>query len=106
MAVPTVTIEAQIDRIYCPFTGNPVHGVDGVIPMDSLLFVYYGDSAEYAYVADAPVSLLKKAGIEVSTGEIGMEPGEVAENLDLTSCFVLNLDGGWNGVNSYCFCVP
>ena len=106
MAVPTVTIEAQVDQVYCPFTGKPVHGDDGVSPMDSLLFVYYGDAAEYAYVSEALVLLLEQAGTEASTDEIGLEPGEVAGKLDLKSCFVLNVDGGWNGVNSYCFRLP
>ncbi len=95
MPIPVVRIEAQTDQLYCPLTGEPVYGNEGVRALPSLLFVYHGNAAEYAHVSES-------LGIDVSS----LSPEQVAERLDLKACFVLEIDTGWNGVNSYCFCVP
>jgi hypothetical protein len=99
MTTPIVHIEAQLDQVYCPFTGQPVHADEGINSLETLVFVYYGNASEYAYVSE---ELLDTLGVD----ELALTPEDAAARLDWKSCFLLAVDGGWNGVNFYCFRAP
>jgi len=106
MPISVAKIVADVDQVYCPFTGRAIHGDDGVNPLPSLLFVYYGGAGDYGYISEPLVKLLKDLGIECSTDDVSLAPEELAEKLDSDRAFILEIDAGWNGVNSYGFVVP
>jgi hypothetical protein len=106
MGISVARISAELDQVYCPFTGGAIHGDDGVSPLPSLLFVYYGGAGLYGYTSDRLVKLLEDRGIACSADDMPLEPDEIAQKLDLENAFILEIDTGWNGVNSYGFVVP
>ena len=106
MTVSVSKILGELDQVYCPFTGQPVHTGDGVRALPSLLFVYYGNAGEYGYVSDALVTMLKDIGIPCTADDVPLSPEELAEKLTSDRAFILEFDTGWNGVNSYGFIVP
>lgn len=106
MSIPMVSIEADLDELYCPFTGNTVGGETADWNLPSVLFVTFGDAGDYAHISEKLVSLLKAKGVNCSTEDLDLDPEEVADKLDLKAAFLLRVDAGWNGVNYYCFCLP
>ena len=103
MPIPKVRIETTYERIFSPFTGQPVETDDGLGHEPSTLFVYYGDAGEYAYVSPDLVRAFNQKGVECAEDDLPFAPDEVAEKLDLPACFMREIDSGWNGVNYYCF---
>jgi len=106
MAIPVARVASELDQVYCPFTGQSVHSEDGINSLPSLLFVYYGNAGEYAYISDAVVSMLKTLDIECTIDDIPLKPEDLAQALESESAFVLEIDAGWNGIDSYAFVAP
>jgi hypothetical protein len=99
MAIPLLKLCASYERLYHPFTGQVL---DGERPdqLAGVLFVHYGD-AGYTYVSPALQQRLAGLGFESDTGAVEAEPTVLAEKLDWPGAFILEIDAGWNGVNSY-----
>ena len=105
MPVSVAKIVGDLDQVFCPFTGRAVHSDHGVDALPTLLFVYYGNAGEYGYVSDALVRMLTDLNIKCSSDDIPVTPEELAQKLNSDRAFILELDAGWNGVNSYGFIV-
>jgi hypothetical protein len=105
MAIPIVRIEGDFDALFCPFTGAQVDGGEIVHEeVPTLLFVYYGTASTYAYVAPEVADALRGQGVEVDDPEdVDLEPADLAERLEFPGAFVIEVNAGWNGVNSYAF---
>ena len=94
MPIPIVTVKTDYPGpVYCPFTGIQLDGPSGP-NLREAWFVDYGDAgletedAELRSVLD---------GLEDQTVE------ELAGCLDVPGAFILRVDRGWNGVDSYGF---
>ena len=105
MPIFVARISAELEQVYCPFTGKPIHGDDGVNAIRSLLFVYYGDAGDYGYVSHALVTMLTGLEIECGADDVPLSPEELAKKLNVDRAFILEIDAGWNGINSYGFVV-
>ena len=99
--IPRVKIECHEDAIYSPFSGQRVDGPNGINDNDpTVLFVHYGNAGEYGFLSDQLREALTVAGV----GKVeDLSPDEIGEKLDVDSAFVLVVDAGWNGVNTYGF---
>ncbi len=107
MPISLARIVGELDQVYCPFTGQAVYGDEGVIKdLPSLLFVYGGNAGLYGHISDALVAMVKELNIECSTDDVPLSPEELAQKLDSDRALILEIDAGWNGVNSYGFVVP
>ena len=99
MSLPVTKISYLRD-IYSPFSGLPSElgecGGEANQSDPSLLFIYYGNSSGYAYVSSRVVEL-------VDGDPENFTPVELAERLAIEGGLVLQVDNGWNGVNSYGF---
>jgi hypothetical protein len=62
----------------------------------TVLFVWYGDPSLYAHVS----SRVKAA---IKGDPESLAPTTLARRLTLAGGFVIEVDGGWNGVNYYGF---
>ena len=103
MAMDIVRTETE-EQVYSPFTGQPAEGLDGPNTSDpSLLFIHYGNSGEYAYIADRVREAVAGAGVR---NVEDLDPRKLAARIDVPGGFVLKIDGAWNGVNSYEFAPP
>ena len=96
MAVPIVKIH-YTGQVYSPFSGEPADGETGPNETDaSVLFVYYGNAGEFAYVSDRMKTLTdldrEQLDIEALHGAITINGGVIME-----------VDNDWNGVNHYGF---
>lgn len=96
MSLPVANIHC-LQQIYSPFSGLPVDGKDGPNESDpTLLFVFYGDAAIYAYVS----SRLQN----VSDGDVEeIEIEKLSSTLSVDGGLILKVDTDWNGVNYYGF---
>lgn len=82
--------------IFSPFSGLPAETDSGVNQADNtLLFVHYGGAGEFGFISDRLIGILGGAA------ELSLE--ELKDALNIEGAFVLTVDSGWNGVNSYCF---
>ncbi len=106
MPLTVAKVVSELEQVYCPFTGKAVHGDDGVSPLASLLFVYFGNIGDYAYVSERLVALLKVRGINCDVDDLTLKPNEIAQELDCDNAYILKIDTGWNGINAYGFIVP
>jgi len=52
MAIAVARVAAELDQVYCPFSGQPIYSDGDVNELPSILFVYYDDAGEYAFVSD------------------------------------------------------
>ena len=97
--MPAHEVEAKFEaQVFSPYSGLPADGEDGVNETDStLLFVYYGDAGLFAFISDRLTNIL-----EVSEEEVTIEDIQKAI-MKLNGAFVLKVDTGWNGANSYGF---
>ena len=101
MAIGMIKTKYVGESIFSPFTGEAIDGPDGPNESDpSLLFIYYGNAGEYAYISEATQENLESKGI-VDAEEL--EPDDLIANLDIEAAFSLEVDTGWNGINYYGF---
>jgi hypothetical protein len=96
MSLPTARIHCP-DQIFSPFSGLPTDGEDGPNEKDStLLFVYYGNAGDYAYISKRLQNLLdgniESIAIETLHSVLSVDGG-----------LILEVDTDWNGVNFYGF---
>jgi hypothetical protein len=99
MAIPIVATRYE-GRVYSPFTGKPAESDDGPnIGEESLLFIYIGGAGEYSLISERLAQSLSGKPDE-------LEPQELAEKIGIEGAFILEVDAGWNGVNSYGFAPP
>jgi len=107
MPLTVARVEAELDQVYCPFSGKAIQDDDGEIAkLPSLLFVYYGNAGLYAYVSEQFLGFVKEANLECEDGLPADGPEEIAPKLDVKTAFLLEVDAGRNGVNAYGFVVP
>ena len=66
---------------------------------NSLLFVYYGNVAEYAYISEK-LKMLIDQDIE------NIEVTDLISKIALNDGTLLEVDCGWNGINFYGFLNP
>ena len=96
MALSVGRIKSE-NQIYSPFSGLPAHGEDGPNEEDpTLLFVYYGDAGLYGYVSEHLQSII---GNDVEETLVEDMHSVVSDD----GGFILEVDAGWNGVNTYGF---
>jgi len=95
---------AYQDQIYSPFSGQPADGEDGPNERDTtLLFIFYGDAGEYAYISE---QFRREANIK-GIGEIDeVEPETLAKQVPIENSMLLKVNAAWNGINWYCFAPP
>lgn len=97
MPLPSVKFK-YLEQIFSPFTGLPAElnddGANGADP--TLLFVYYGMVGEWEYVSP-------RFPTEVTRFIDNLEPGDVAESLEVEGGLMFAVDTDWNGINYYGF---
>lgn len=96
MPIPIIETHC-LTPIYSPFSGLPADGDDGPNESDNtLLFVWYGDVGDYAYISERLTDLLN-----TNVEEIEIE--SLHETIELDGGIVLKVDTDWNGLNCYGF---
>ncbi|MEE3851794.1 hypothetical protein VZC37_15735 [Gordonia sp. LSe1-13] len=96
MSLPIVNIR-YLGEIHSPFTGLPAELNESPNESDTtLLFVYYGDVSEWAYVN----SRLAKA-LPADPDDLDLD--DIQEGLDIEAGILIAVDTDWNGVNFYGF---
>lgn len=84
--------------LFSPFSGQPVDLEDGPNEADdTLLFAHHGAANEYGYVSQRALS-----GKDISTVE-GTSPREMCSELGIEGALIIEVDSGWDGVNTYAF---
>ena len=105
MALQRVRTQFEGEFVYSPFTGSRADSVDeGEVPDSSVLFVYYGDAGLYAHMSEAVRDNLRSRGFSQDPEEVS--PGDLIEALEIPGAIALEVDAGWNGVNTYGFAPP
>lgn len=97
MALPLVAIHC-LEQIHSPFSGLPAEVPEGG-PNEAdatLLFVYYGNAADFSYISAHVKSQLPENAVCNS-------PDQLADILSFDGGLVLEVDTDWNGVNWYGF---
>lgn len=85
-----------LGQVYSPFSGLPADGDGGPNKADStLLFVYYGDAGDFAYIA-------QRIRNDLTDAE-GTDPESLATALNIDGGIILEVDTDWNGINWYGF---
>lgn len=96
MPLPLVQVHC-LTQIFSPFSGLPADGDKGPNQQDdTLLFVYYGDATQFAYVSSAVLDAVKADPDE-------LEVEDLQEALSMKGGFIMEVDTDWNGVNYYGF---
>lgn len=98
MALQRVRVQTEEYKIFSPFTGQLVCDEDGEINESdpTLLFVYYGNAADFAYCSDR---FKESLGEDCSPFDIE----EACKSSNLPNALVIEVDNGWNGINFYGF---
>ena len=98
MTLPTVEIQTPQEQIFSPYSGLPSDGENGPRENDeTLLFVHYGDAGDSGlYISERLIKLLNG-----DIDNISIE--KIESTITLEGAFVLKIDAGWNGINSYGF---
>jgi hypothetical protein len=95
---PNTTRAIHEGAVFSPFSGQAADSENGPNEDDpTLLLTYYGDSATYGYVSER---ILK--GREVEEVE-SLKPSALCGESRIEGMCVLEIDSGWNGVNTYAF---
>jgi|SRR6185312_4917410 len=96
MPLPTIEF-SYLGTVYSPFSGLPADSEDGPNEADStLLFVYYGDAGEWAYISPRLANDLPEDADEVGAVDL-------AETLQIEGGLLMVVDTDWNGINYYGF---
>jgi len=96
MSLPTARIHC-LEQVFSPFSGLPADGEGGPNEKDpTLLFVYYGNAGDYAYISNRLQNLVDG---NVESIDIGM----LHSALSIDGGLILEVDTDWNGVNFYGF---
>ena len=96
MSLPIARVR-RLEQIFSPFSGLPADGKDGPNENDpTLLFVYYGNTGEYAYV-----SKRLQGSMEGNIEDVDIK--ELHSTLSIDGGHVFEVDTDWNGVNYYGF---
>ena len=96
MELPTIQTRTE-GPIYSPFSGQLAETEDGPNEKDpTLLFVHHGNADLFGYVKP---EILEQLGAKMD--ELSLE--EFSERFFRDGAFVIEVDAGWNGINSYGF---
>ncbi len=97
MPLPLVAIEYQGESVFSPFTGQRIDLDQDLDKDGSVLFVHLGNVGDFAYVSNR---------VRVALGERTPEdltPEELCRAIDISGGLVIEVDAGWNGVNTFAF---
>jgi len=96
MPLPVASIHC-LEQIFSPFSGLPAEKEEEPNEKDpTLLFIYYGDAAIYAYVS-------KRVHAIVDGDVEDLEIEELTKAISIDGGLMLEVDTDWNGVNFYGF---
>lgn len=96
MAIQEIQVKNQ-EQIYSPYSGLPADGDNGPNKKDdTLLFVYYGNSGGFGYISERIIINTDKDPDDLSVDEI-------KASASIAGAFIVTVDTGWNGLNSYGF---
>jgi hypothetical protein len=98
MSIPRVDAEL-IEAFFSPYSGKPAELGDGRLNGSdpTLLFVYCGNAAHFAYLGQRMAQLLESRGIDDAC------PNDIAQSILLEGAVIFAINNGWDGVNFYGF---
>jgi hypothetical protein len=99
MPIPVVKFDFEGETIYSPFTGGLAYNEDQVAD-PSLLFFHMGQIGDYGFLSDTLKTAATAAGISDLERQ---DPMELLTKLDIPGAVAFHVNGGWNGMSTYCF---
>lgn len=96
MAIQEILVKKQ-GQIYSPYSGLAADGESGPNEKDdTLLFVYYGNTGDFSYISERVNEIVSENFDDLTVDEI-------KASISIPGAFILTVDTGWNGINSYGF---